>query len=279
MTTAPPTTAPVGKPPTAVTTGTAPIVVLTHAHSGAARLATLLAGHPDVACTSGSGILPLCEQAALAWRHVDGQTDSQLSGLALASTRSLVTTIVISLLAREGKRRWCEIVTAPPSTAETFLQLFPGTKVLCLHRALPQFVRACLDASPWGPSGAAFAPFTTAYPSSITAALTAYWTAHTRPLLTFEQAHPQATRRLRGEDLASGLDPGVLGFLGLDQFVPSLLDGPEPARIASHAEAGPPFPLEQIPAPLLEQAARTMEDLGYPAIAAVPALQTRIRQP
>ena len=97
----------------------APVVVLTYAHSGAARLQSLLASHPDLACTSGTGILPLCEQAAITWRSADDRAGMTLSPLALASVRALATGIITSMLIRTGKRRWCELATASPMSAET----------------------------------------------------------------------------------------------------------------------------------------------------------------
>jgi hypothetical protein len=252
--------------PTAAGALKAPVIVLTHAHSGAARLSLLLARHQDMACSSASGILPLCDQAALAWRNADGQSDEPLSALAAASIRSLATSIVTSILVREGRRRWCEVATAPPGIAETFLQLFPGARVLCLYRALPRFARAAVQASPWGLSGSVFAPFTSAHPGSTVAALTAYWTTHVGQLLAFERAHPNVCRRVRDEDVTFGLHPSLLGFLGLDEAGPSPVARLEAATPAAMDEAGSPFPVGQLPAALLAQAELTTGELGYPPL-------------
>jgi Sulfotransferase family len=249
----------------------APVIVLTYPHGGAARLRALLDRHAELAWTSGTGILPLCEQAATAWRAADGR-DGQAGGalppLAATSVRALLTSLITSLLVREGKRRWCEIAAAPPAAAETFLRLYPGSRVVCLHRACPQVGYAALHASPWGLSGPGFAPFTATYPASTAAALAAYWAAHTGPLLAFEQAHPGQCYRLRYEDLADGPPTGLLDFLGLDSAslsAPAWAEGDagDPAAASSPA---PGMPAEQFPARLLTEVNDMMRRLGYPAV-------------
>ena len=157
---------------------------------------------PGVAFTAGTGILPLCEQAAAVRRTVDGQPDGPPSRLALTSARALADGIIVSLLARTGKRRWCEFCHAMPDTAQTFALLYPGTRFVCLDRSCGNVIRAALDASPWGLADPALVPFIWAYPISATAALAAYWTAYTQSLLAFEAAHPSAVLRVRFEDLA-----------------------------------------------------------------------------
>lgn len=264
----------------------APVVVLTYPHGGAWRLRALLEGHPDLACTSGTSILPLCEHAAAAWRSADGRDGGPLPPLAAASIRALAASIITTVLARQGKRRWCEIATAPPATAETFLRLYPGTKAITLHRACADVGYAALHASPWGLSGATFAPFTTAYPDSAAAALAAYWAARTASLLTFEQAHPGQCHRLRYEDLAQGEPPDLPGFLGLaepaglprdSRYLDLAAAGParaddtsgtpvDPDRLAPVDGAVPPMPAELIPAPLLAQVNELAAQLCYPPV-------------
>jgi hypothetical protein len=248
----------------------APVIILTYPHAGAERLTALLARHPDLACTAGTGILPLCEQAATAWRAADGRPGPPLSLLAEASTRALVTTILTSLLARQGRRRWCEIATAAPDAAGIFARLFPGTRIACLHRACPDVVHAAVNASPWGLAEPAYAPFTSAHPSSTAAALTGYWTARTAYLLAFEQAHPATCQRLRYEDLTDGCLPGLFGSLGIGDSGPGSQDWfqddtASPAPSAAGLLDG--FPVGQIPRPLLRQASQLMEELGYEPLA------------
>lgn len=244
-------------------TRAAPVIVLTYPHAGAEQLRSLLARYEDLACTAGTGILPACDGAAAAWLAVDDRPGGQPSRLAETSTRALVTSMITALLVRHGKRRWCEIATLAPDAAGTFVDLFPATRIVCLHRACPDVIRAAVRASPWGLAGAEYAPFITSYPASMAAALAAYWTARTMSLLAFEEAHPAICHRLRYEDLANAF-PGLSGFLGLT----------ESSRASwGHDEAAPPvrdiagvdrgFPAGQIPPALLERANRLMEKLGY----------------
>lgn len=250
----------------------APLIVLSYPFSGAERLRSLLAPHPGLACTMGTGVLPLCEQAAVTWRFVGGQ-DDQLSPVATASVRSLVSGIVTCLLARTGKRRWCEFVaTTTLAMAEVFRQVWPGVRFVCLHRACADVIRASLQASEWGLASSAFAQFTTAYPGNTAAALTAYWVARTQPLLDFEEAHPESCFRIRYEELGTyshvddlfkfldlkGTEGGVVGPAG---------DSP---LTRDEATTGftprSPFPVSQIPFSLLTQADDLMSKLGYPPL-------------
>jgi protein-tyrosine sulfotransferase len=257
--------------------GRGPVVVLTYAHAGGARLRAALAGRPELACTSGTGVLPLCEQAAVAWRAAeDRPADAALSPLAVTSIRSLVAMMLTTITARAGRPRWCETATVRREVAETFLSLYPDARFVCLHRACDRTIRAALAARPWGLSGPAFAPYTAAYPGSTVAALAAYWAAHAGPLLAFEAAHPQVCGRVHFEDLDADPDAttgGLTAFLGLagrDELPPV----PPASRSASAsarppAEAGGdlPLPVGQLPAPLLAQVNEVHAQLGYPPLA------------
>ena len=255
----------------------APVVVLATGYSGAERLRSLLDRLPDLACTSGTGIVPLCEQAATVWRNAEGRPEGPPSRLAAASTRALADSIITTMLAREGKRRWYEVCSAIPEVAETFARLYPGTRFVCLYRSWGGFLRAVFDASPWGMSDPAFVPFTRAYPASNVATLTAYWTAHTASLLAFERSHPSAILRVRFEDLAGPQTAqAVLSFLGVagpGSHTASFQDNlarPQPA--APRAETGLlarpelDLPANLIPPAMLTQADDLLRQLDYPAL-------------
>lgn len=251
--------------------GRAPVIVLASPYSGAGQLRFLLNGHPDLACTSGSGILPLCEQAMAAWRYVAGQAAGSLVPPGITTTRALVTSIITALLLREGKWRWCEIAAANVQSAETFVHLYPETKFLCLYRACPDVVRATLDANPWGIADAAFAPFTAAFPASTVAALTASWVAHTGPLLSFEQSHPRACLRIRSEDLTAARGDTakrITSFLGISGFGAraATAEDSETQPGPGGGDAETDFPADLIPPTMLAQADDLLELLGYPVL-------------
>jgi hypothetical protein len=208
------------------------------------------------------------------WRKTDGRAGGPPSALAATTTRALATSIIISMLAREGGRRWCEVAAANSPAAETFMGLYPETRFVCLHRALPGVIRAALDASPWGIADPAVTPFIRAYPASTVTALTACWVMHTRNLLAFERAHPQACLRVRFEDLAGAHETAekLTAFLGLtgidDQAVPGEGEQPQPGAENSSPEAD--LPVELIPPGVLEQANDLLRQLSYPALDVVP---------
>jgi Sulfotransferase family len=252
---------------------TAPVIVLAPVYSGAGTLRSLLAGHPDLACTAGTGLLPLCEQAMLTWGNADGRPGRPPSSLARTTTRALVASVITSILIREGKPRWCEVAAVNPEAAEAFRQLYPGTKFLCLYRSCPGFIRAALDVSPWGLADPMFAPFTRVYPGSTAAGLTACWVAQASTLLAFEQAHPGDCLRVRYEDLTgdqSAAAARVTSFLGLTSPGGwSVHGGPnEPPPAIS--DVGPPASLPDglIPPALRTQADDLLQQLNYPPMTA-----------
>jgi hypothetical protein len=246
----------------------APVIVLAPAYAGASTLRSLLEDQPDLACTSGTGLLPLCEQAMATWRNADGRQAGTPSSLASTTTRALATSVITSILAREGKRRWCEVAAANPQAAEAFLRLYPGTRFVCLYRACSGVVRAVLDASPWGITDPAFAPFTTKYPVNMAASLTAYWVAATGPLLTFEREHRESCLRVRFEDLDPGapVEERITAFLGLEDAVrrpvPATRD--EPRLVPWSTELTADLPANLIPPALLTQANDLLKQLDYP---------------
>jgi protein-tyrosine sulfotransferase len=255
-----------------------PVIVLTYGHAGGGRLQSALSGHPALACTTGTGLLAACDQAAAAWRQAEGRRQGPLSQLAAASVRALAAGVMTSVVVRAGKRRWCETAAAERSAAETFLALFPAARFVCLHRACPDVIYATLQASPWGLAGPAFAAYTTAHPGSTVAALAAWWTGHAGPMLAFEQDHPQACLRVRYEDLVA--DPAaaerdILAFLDLDAHVPeqpefSGDDSLDPAGLtgADAPGCGADLPVGQLPPLLLAQVNNLHARLGYPPLQA-----------
>jgi hypothetical protein len=240
----------------------APVIVLAPAYAGASTLRSLLEGHPDLACTSGTGLLPLCEQAMATWRNADGRPTGPPSSLASTATRVLAASVITSILAREGKPRWCEIAAANPQAAGTFL---------CLYRACPDVIRAALNVSPWGITDPVFAPFTIQYPANTVASLTAYWVTFTGLLLAFEREHPGSCLRVRFEDLAQGrqAEERIASFLGLAEVAGRPVPGGhgEPQPASPGTEHGADLPARLIPAALLAQANDLLRQLDYPPMA------------
>jgi hypothetical protein len=257
-------------------TGTAPVIVMSYAQAGAVRLKDLLSDRSDLEHTQGTGLLPLCEQALATWRHVEeGRPGAPPSAMATASVRSLMKGVITTLLVKSGRTRWCETAVAQQGAAESFLQVFPKARFVCLHRSCPDMIYAVLQASPWGLSGPAFAPFVTAHPNSTVTALAAYWAAHAGPLLAFEEAHPESCLRVRYEDLATAPDQvkrDLQEFLGPDEgsvTLPSFPGGDDelPEFIGPMAPGcGAGLPPEQLPPALLAQINELQGKLGHPPL-------------
>jgi hypothetical protein len=248
---------------------TAPIVVLTYAHAGAELLTEVLSASSSLACTSGTGLLPLCHSAAATWQVVENRGAAP-SALAIQSVRALASLMNTIVLAQAGASRWCEVAFAKPAAAETFMHLFPEVRFLCLHRSLQGVITEALEAYPWGLGGSPFWPHASKHPGNSVATAAAYWVASTQPLLEFEEMYPQSCLRVRWEDLAAGLATEaaeVFAFLGLDTRDLAGLRHREGSR--RPGEAGDrdraPVPVGKIPRPLLARVIELQTSLGYAA--------------
>lgn len=247
---------------------TSPVVVLGYAGSGAAQVQQLLAGCAELGCTSGTGLLPLCAQATLAWQQVDDR-DGPLSALALSSTRAMVSTMITALLARTGGSRWCELAFATTASAEAFLQVVPASRFLCLHRSCAAVIQVAVQANPWGLEATPFARFAASYPASSAATIAAYWVSVTGPLLAFEQAHEDSCLRVRYEDLDGESGEAVrqlLAFLNLAGVDMSLWPPRPEGPAADDALAGTGA-ADQLPPALRAQVDELQRRLGYPPLA------------
>ena len=248
-----------------------PIIVLSYAYAGAERVQNALAVGSSLGCTSGTGIIPQCAAAAEAWRRIEGQQGTAMSRLAAAAIRGLVTAQIAAILASSGQPRWCELATAAPGAAETFLQVFPGAHFVCVHRSCLDVIRAGVQANPWGLQAQSFRPFLLAYPGNSVAALATYWVTSTEQLLAFERANRQATDRVRYEDVTT--HPGqalaaVRAALGLGDTesddIPRAQRGwlTEPGDAPAEPDAT--VPAEMIPQPLRQRITELHAQLGYP---------------
>ncbi len=226
----------------------------------------VLAEGTDLACTTGSGILPQCESAAMAWARIDGRPGNGMSQLAVTSIRALVRTQLNAILVATGKRRWCDVVTATTSAAQTFLQIVPSARFVCVHRACTGVIAAALEAHPWGLTSPAILPFAARYPGNGVAAVAAYWVSAADRLLAFEAAHPQATLQVRYEFVLAdehGMS-SLRSALGLQEQVDSLRTPPD--RSARRGEEQPTVPVDMIPEELRDRIDGLHGRLGYPAL-------------
>jgi Sulfotransferase family len=261
------------RPPAAAN---APVIVLTHSLAGGRRLQGMLERVPALACTTGTGILGMCDTAARAWANVEESDGEHMSSLAAKSMRAMVASMITVMVTRSGARRWCESATAEPAAAEAFLRVVPGTQFICLHRSCPDVVRSVLRSSPWGIIGGRFTPYLQAHPTNATVAIAACWADFTRQLLDFESRHPESSLRVRYEDLLS--DPvmtseAISDFIGLAPESPvqelaedELMDGDAGGGEEAGQDSG--FPVAMLPPRLIQRVNQLHEQLDYPRMPA-----------
>jgi hypothetical protein len=243
-----------------------PIVVLSYPYAGADLLRDALAAHSGLACTAGTGVLPLCQSALVTWQAIEERNGP--SALAVRSVRALLAEMVTVALARIGGTRWCEVAFAPPEAAESFLLIFPTATFVCLHRALPSVIEEALRRYPFGLGGSPFWRFAGPHPGNNAATIAAYWAANTEPLLDFEDRHLDRTIRVRYEDVdanAARVVDLVCSFAGLEarQQLPGM---PRPS-VSAAPPAGPAAPLPPVPGPVRARIDALTARLEYPALA------------
>jgi len=254
----------------------APVIVMACAGSGTGRLRSVLSAFSELACSQGTGIVPLCHQAVSTWQLVDGGAAGGLAPLAASSVRALCSTLTTVILAREGGSRWCEFTIAPPAAAQTFARLYPQARFLIAYCRADTVMRAVIGASRWGLEGPEFVPAVSAYPANPVAALASYWATRTAQQLEFEQAHPGICHRVRMEDLTADAAQAVAGindFLALGGTDPSL-----PYTHDDHQDppSGGDLPLDRVPASLLSRVNELHRTLGYPPVPAAVARQGHV---
>lgn len=247
--------------------------MLTYAHSGDELLRHTLGASRSLACTDGTGLLPLCQAAISTWTQVENRGQAP-SALALKSVRTLVSTMATVIQSGSGATRWCETAFAGLAAAETFLQIFPEAAFLCLHRSLQAVIAEAIRAYPWGLGGSPFWPYAAVHPGSNVATIAAYWTAHTEQILEFEAAHAPSCLRIRHEDLAAGTRAQAaeifarLGLDGRDLIAPGQTSTTRPGDPAGQDDGdgiGPVAqpPLGQVPPQLLARVRELHTRLGF----------------
>jgi hypothetical protein len=242
-----------------------PIIVLTYAHAGDKLLTNALSASRTLACTHGTGLLPLCHSAASTWQSVENR-GSAPSSLAVSSIRALVNTMAAVLHSGAGATRWCETAYVSAAAAETFLRLFPEAAFLCLHRSLKPVLADGIRAYPWGLGSSPFWSHAVGHPGNNVATIAEYWAAHTEQLLDFEDRHPRCALRVKYEDLADHPDrivDAVYEFLGLDVSAPSALRAVRRAPDEKGEDAEPAVQLAQLPDQLRSKIGDLHARLGY----------------
>lgn len=262
--------------------GAGPVVVLSYPFAGAELLTGVLSASSSLACTSGTGLIPLCHAALACWQQADDRAGPP-PALAIKTVRILVGTMVTTIQARVGGVRWCETALAHPAAAGSFLQVFPSTVVVCVYRDLPGVLADGLRAYPWGLGGSPFWSHSAGHPGNSVATIAQYWAASSEALLDFEAKHSSSCLRVKHEDLAAtpvAAVTRILSHLRLDAGDVAAI--PAQAEATARPAAAPdvgvtgqdvaayaaetPLPAELIPPGLLGRISRIQTELGYDAL-------------
>jgi protein-tyrosine sulfotransferase len=203
-----------------------PVFVLSPARSGSTLLRFILDSHPELACPPETDFSLACKYLANTWRvledaRADVSDSPPDSEHVLAAIRDTIDSAFGRYLRSTGKSRWCD--KSPDSCWEANLlaRLYPGAKFLCLYRHCMDVIASAVEQRPWGLGqrvGLESDSFVAQYPGNSVAACGAYWAAHVRTMLTFEQDHPELCHRIRYEDLVTAPEEtaaGMFSFLGV----------------------------------------------------------------
>jgi hypothetical protein len=204
-----------------------PVFVLSASKSGSTLLRFILDSHPDLACPPETGVAAACAQLMHSWDILDAGADAPASGAAgaagspraLAAVRDWVDGSYGRYLRRRGKGRWCDKSEGAHMHAELMSRLYPEAKFICLYRHCMDVIASGVDACPWGLHRFGFDGFAAQNPGNSAAAICDYWLSTVQSMLAFEERHPDATHRVRYEDLVTA--PGetaaaIFSFLGAE---------------------------------------------------------------
>ena len=242
-----------------------PLVVLSYAYSGIARLRRLIEDVPALDWI-GTDLVRACDQVAGNWRDVEEHGDG-FSRMAQTSIRSMFSTMVMTRLAASGSVRYCFPSGGSAQMAQRFAVLFPKAKFLCLHRTLLDVVYTAVQANPWGLNGSPCTHFTPPYPGNSVAAAAAYWVQQTGQLLAVERLHPDRVLRVKYEELDASPDDtanavsALLGIAGTRGVRPAA-GVTRPAELTP-VGCGATVPVDRIPPFLVTEANGLLTHLGY----------------
>ncbi len=186
--------------------------------SGSTLLRFLLDAHPELACPPETSLPALCGQLAVVWSLIEGAPLSaerdaappRVPDAAVAGIRRMVDEMTGSYLARRGKKLFCDKSLGSARAADLLVQIYPGTKFICLYRHPMDVIRSGLDACPWGLNGYGFDQYIVGSPGNAVLALARYWLDNATLISGVEERYPDRCRRVRYEDLVA--DPeGVMG--------------------------------------------------------------------
>jgi protein-tyrosine sulfotransferase len=228
--------------------GQAPVIVLTMARSGSTLLRFILDSHPELACPPETNLGSVCFMLARLWDLLGPRPDGEafrpreapadVPEAALASIRGLVDDVYGRYLARHGKRRWCDKSLDNMGIAGLLAEIYPEAQFVCLYRHCLDVIVSAVEACPWGLTGYGLDQYVERSRGNNVAAVALAWLDRTRPIIDFQERHPDRCHGIRYEDLVTEPEEAteaLFDFLGV-QRVPGITAA---CFAADHEARGP----------------------------------------
>jgi protein-tyrosine sulfotransferase len=204
-----------------------PVFVLCTGRSGSTLVRFLLDAHPDLACPPETRLPWLARQLAGAWSVLeDAPTDAEeadkpaiFPDAVVEGLRQSLNPMISSYLARRGKKRFCDKSLGGAAHVDLLLQVWPGSKFICLYRHPMDVIASGIEASPWGLNGYGFDSYTSGSSNTV-AALARYWADYTEAIAETEEEFGPICLRVRYEDLVTEPDreaSRIFDFLDVGQ--------------------------------------------------------------
>ncbi|HUC57192.1 MAG TPA: sulfotransferase [Streptosporangiaceae bacterium] len=190
-----------------------PVFVLCTARSGSTLVRFMLDAHPDLACPPEIRLPWLCRQLAGAWSVLedapadagDPEKPVTYSDAVVNGLRVSLNPMIGSYLSRRGKKRFCDKSLGGAAHADLLLQVWPGSKFICLYRHPMDVIASGLEASPWGLTSYGFENYASGSSNTV-AALARYWADYTEAIAETEEEFGTQCLRVRYEDLVTNPD-------------------------------------------------------------------------
>jgi hypothetical protein len=264
-----------------------PVFILSCERSGSTLLRYIVDTHAEI-CSPGQLYLgQLCRDLYTTIFYSLGQTIGATSeeerGRAVAAeVRRVVDELMGKYARAKGKRMWCDKTTLNLQHLKILNTVFPDAKWLCLYRHSMDVAYSSIECSRLGfmPE---LAPYVRKNPENIVAAMVENWVDKNAALLAFEREQGERCFRVRYEDVVWNAPETLrrmFAFLELewsDNLIDSVFTTPHDpgsgdrkilfSKKIDHGSIGKgsTLPREDIPAGLLDEMNRLLEELGYPA--------------
>jgi hypothetical protein len=264
-----------------------PVFILSCERSGSTLLRYIVDTHSEICCPGQLYLGQLCRDLHTTIFYSLGQTtgatsEEERGRLVAAEVRRVVDELMGKYARAKGKRMWCDKTTLNLQHLKILNTVFPDAKWLCLYRDCMDVAYSGIECGRLGfmPE---LAPYVRKNPENIVAAMVENWVDKTGTLLAFEREHGERCFRVRYEDVV--LNPPrtlrrLFAFLDLewsDGLIDAVFTTPHDPGSGdrkilfskkieqSSIGKGSTLPREDIPAALLDEMNRLLEELEYPA--------------